>query len=95
MNAEERNAAPALYRALNEAARRIEAGETDVARIRESALALFKDQERIRVEYFDVVDRDELQPVAAVHGPVRIASAIWIGATRLIDNVFVNAGRSL
>jgi pantoate--beta-alanine ligase len=46
----------------------------------------------IRVEYFEVVDPDELQPVSVIHGSVRIASAIWIGKTRLIDNVFVSAG---
>ena len=95
LNVEERKAAPSLYRALSEAAREIEAGETDVSRIRESALAVFKAYEQIRVEYFEIVDRDELQPVDAIQGPVRLASAMWLGTTRLIDNVFVKADRSL
>jgi pantoate--beta-alanine ligase len=95
LSPEERKAAPSLHRALSEAARQIQAGETDVSRIRESALAVLKDYEQIRVEYFEIVDRDELQPVEAVHGRVRILAAIWIGATRLIDNVLVNASRSL
>jgi pantoate--beta-alanine ligase len=41
------------------------------------------------VEYLEVVDPEELQPVETIRGPVRIAGAIWIGKTRLIDNVSV------
>jgi len=41
----------------------------------------------IRVQYFEIVDPSEVQPVAIVTGPVRIAAAIFIGKTRLIDNV--------
>jgi pantoate--beta-alanine ligase len=45
-------------------------------------------QERsIRVEYFEVVDTESMQPVTSVTGPVCIAAAIWLGGVRLIDNV--------
>ena len=44
----------------------------------------------IRPEYFEIVDKDELQPVEKIDGPVRIAAAIWIGSTRLIDNLLVS-----
>src|SRR5262249_27571323 len=88
LNSEERKAAPALYRALQEAASRIRDGERDASKVRREALDLLNASGLVRVEYFEVVDPDELQPVAAVNGPVRIAGAIWIGATRLIDNVF-------
>jgi pantoate--beta-alanine ligase len=87
LSAEERNAAPALYRALQEAANRIRAGESDASKVRESALALLAKSSLIRVEYLEVVDPDELQPLKTINGPVRIAAAIWIGTTRLIDNV--------
>jgi pantoate--beta-alanine ligase len=87
LNAEERNAAPALYRALQEAASRIRAGDRDVSKIRETALGILAQSSLIRVEYVEVVEPDELQPVEIIRGPVRIAAAIWIGTTRLIDNV--------
>lgn len=87
LNAEERKAAPALYRALRAAAERIQSGERDVSKIREVALAVLNDEPLIRVEYFEVVEPDELQPVSSVDGSVYIASAIRIGGTRLIDNV--------
>jgi pantoate--beta-alanine ligase len=89
LNAEERLAAPALYRALTEAANRIRAGESDMKRVRDTALEILKSSSLIRVEYFEVVDPDELQPIDVIRGSVRIAAAIWIGKTRLIDNVSV------
>ena len=87
LNIEERKAAPALYRALQEAAGRIGAGERDASKAREAALAVLAEFSLIRVEYFEIVDPNELQPVDVINGPVRIASAVSIGTTRLIDNV--------
>jgi pantoate--beta-alanine ligase len=90
LNPEERRAAPALYRALTEAADRIRAGERDAKLVREAALETLKSSPLIRVEYFEVVDSEELQPIEIVRGAVRIAAAVWIGTTRLIDNTFVS-----
>jgi len=87
LNPEERKAAPELYRALKEARSRIQAGEQAVAKIREAALQVLQSSPLIRVEYFEIVDPEELQPVDVIADPVRIAAAIWIGNTRLIDNV--------
>jgi pantoate--beta-alanine ligase len=42
------------------------------------------------VEYLEIVDPNEMQPVSGISGPVRVAAAIRIGNTRLIDNVQVN-----
>jgi pantothenate synthetase len=41
----------------------------------------------IRVEYFEVVDPEILQPLNVIERNVLIAAAIWLGSTRLIDNV--------
>jgi pantoate--beta-alanine ligase len=89
LSAEERKAAPALYRALQEAAGLIRSGELDTSKVRAGAFAVLAEFPVIRVEYFEIVDPDELQPIASVRGSVRIAAAIWIGSTRLIDNVFI------
>jgi pantoate--beta-alanine ligase len=45
----------------------------------------------MRVEYFEVVDPGSLASVERITGPVRIAAAVWVGGTRLIDNVECNA----
>ena len=41
----------------------------------------------IKVEYLEVVDARSMTPVDQIRGPVRIAAAIWLGETRLIDNI--------
>ena len=87
LNPAERKAAPVLYRALQEAANRIRSGEQDAAKVREAAIALLRAEPLIRIEYVEIVDASEIQPLATISGPVRIAAAVWIGATRLIDNV--------
>ena len=86
LDAQERTAAPALHRALQEAATRIRAGEREPSKVRAAAMQILNASPLIRVEYFEIVDPEELQPVSVLNGPVRIAAAIWIGKTRLIDN---------
>ena len=80
--------APALYRSLKAAASLIERGERDPQVAKCEALAELSCDSRMRMEYFEIVDPEELQPVTEITGPVLIAAAVWVGTTRLIDNVF-------
>jgi pantoate--beta-alanine ligase len=85
----ERRVAPLLYQALQLAGRRIEAGARDPAQVREHAMALLRRPE-IRVEYLEIVDPTTMQPVEKISGPVRVAAAVWLGSTRLIDNLLAS-----
>ena len=87
LTAEERRTAPVLYRALCRAIELLNAGERSVESIRRQVLPIFQQYPNVRVEYFELVDPDSLVPVAEVAGAVSIAGAIWLGQTRLIDNV--------
>src|SRR5690606_36195793 len=87
LNARERALAAALYRALTTAADAIRDGATDAADITRTAAATIPADEALRLEYLDIVDPDEMQPVETVAGPVLVAGAPWVGGTRLIDNV--------
>ncbi|WP_432409105.1 pantoate--beta-alanine ligase [Wukongibacter sp. M2B1] len=40
-----------------------------------------------RIEYIAIVDKDKLTPVEYVENEARLLAAVWIGDTRLIDNV--------
>ena len=89
LSAEERAIAPLLYRALREAAESIAAGETSAAAVRNramEALAALEEAARMRVEYLEIAD-EEMQPLERITGTVRVAAAVWMGRTRLIDNV--------
>jgi pantoate--beta-alanine ligase len=83
----ERALAPSLYRALRAAADAIEAGETDAGAAARDAAARLPADPLMRLEYLDIVDPDEVQPVREIGGPVLVAGALWVGGTRLIDNV--------
>jgi pantothenate synthetase len=47
----------------------------------------------VRLEYLEIADPEEMRPVDRILGPVRVAGAIWLGSTRLIDNVLCSGGR--
>lgn len=87
LSAAERQLATALYRALLEADRQIATGVSDVAVVKARAAARVPKDPALRLEYLEIVDPDEMQPVDRVVGPVRVAGALWVGSTRLIDNV--------
>jgi pantoate--beta-alanine ligase len=83
----ERSIAPILYRMLSEARRLVGTGVSVTNEIRAAIVKLMPSIPGVRLEYFEVVDPDDLQPADFIKGPVLIAGALWVGATRLIDNV--------
>jgi pantoate--beta-alanine ligase len=87
LSAEERAVAPLLYQVLRAAETVIADGERDPERAKLAGLTVLARESRIRVEYFEIVDPEELQPVAEIAGPVLVAAAVWLGGTRLIDNL--------
>lgn len=87
LSADERLAASAIYRALKLAGERIGAGARDPGAVRREALAVLEQQPLLRVEYLEIVDPAELQPVDEIRGEALVAAAVWAGGTRLIDNL--------
>ena len=86
----ERSKAIALYRALNEAARAIADGERDARAVERRAAAVIPSDASLRLEYLEIVDPVELQRVETIAGTVLVAGALWVGNTRLIDNVTIS-----
>jgi pantoate--beta-alanine ligase len=85
----ERQLAVSLYRALTEAARIIASGERRTASITKAAAATIPQSDALKLEYLEIVDPASMQPVDDIEGPVRVAGALWVGSTRLIDNILV------
>ena len=90
----ERLLAPALFRALRHVKNAIAAGVTSVNELKQLASSHIPPDGRVRLEYFDIVDPVNLQPVDRVAGPVVAAGALWVGTTRLIDNMRCVPGQS-
>ncbi len=87
LSAEERSIAPRIYQALRVAAQRIAAGETGAQAVKLAALDVLAGEPRMRVEYLEIAGDSDMQPVERIAGPVRVAAAVWVGGTRLIDNL--------
>jgi len=85
---DERQRATVLSQALFTACDLVKRGERSAETIRTSVAPLF---DNVQLEYFWIVDPETLIPIERIEGPVLIASAIWLGSTRLIDNVTVAA----
>jgi pantoate--beta-alanine ligase len=85
---EQRRAAPGLYRAMKETAKRLRAGD-DLGAAMAGGTKLIADA-GFSLDYFEARHAETLAPVASVKdGPVRLLVAATIGKTRLIDNVGV------
>ncbi len=85
----ERVEALALCRALDSVARQVAAGATDAAAIRSTAAATIPSSPVLRLEYLEIVDPDDLDPVTTISTRVLVAGALWVGGTRLIDNLTI------
>jgi pantoate--beta-alanine ligase len=88
----QRGVATVLSRALFTARDLITAGENSSFVIGAAAEAIFSQLPpgEISVEYFSIVDPETLAAVETISGPVLLAGALHVGATRLIDNVTVH-----
>ena len=92
LTADERAAAPVVYRALRAAESRWQAGERDSGRLQAAALAVLQSEPLVSgVDYVSVVDADTMAVVdVAGDGDgrrVMVATAARLGSVRLIDNV--------
>ncbi len=91
LSARERAVAPALARALFDAARRIEAGEP-VAGVLQASSADVAAAGFGQVDYFELRAEEGLRVLDRLDEPARLLAAARLGETRLIDNVPVRPG---
>lgn len=84
LSAAERERALCLSRALFAARARLEAGERSAGVIKALVREMVAD---VEIDYVEMTDADSMRPVESVCGPVLLAVAARVGATRLIDNI--------
>ncbi len=89
LNPEERRQATVLSRCLRSISDRVGTGERRAATLVELAQAILAQVPGARVDYVSVVDSESLKPLETLHGKVLVALAVYIGGTRLIDNVIL------
>ncbi len=89
LSPEERKEALALHEALLYAANEVKNGRKDAYKIRLESINIMRKYPHVRVQYFEIVDENTLQPVSFIKSDVLIATAAFVGETRLIDNEIV------
>lgn len=90
LSAEERALAPKIHNALRMVQSRAAAGELDVARLESALLAALQAIPGARVDYASILDARDLSPMTRLDRPALAAVAVFLGSTRLIDNVILS-----
>jgi pantoate--beta-alanine ligase len=86
LDAQQRRSARALYRSLVAVQERFDQGERKVRTLIEAGSQVFA-QEPVRLDYFEIVDPETLDPVEDLSRPALVAVAAFVGKARLIDNI--------
>lgn len=89
LTADERAAAPVIYRALQSGAAAILAGERDATAVHDLMAAVIDAEPLAQLDYVAVGDADSLSVPEQLVGNIRLLAAVRFGRTRLIDNVGV------
>ena len=89
LNARERPEAAVLYQSLQKAKKMVLAGEKNSEKIIAGVRDVIMQKKSARIDYIAVTNAGTLEPLEQVKGKTLIALAVWIGKTRLIDNVFI------
>ncbi len=83
---EERTVAPGIQAALRKAA-----GQSSVGAVLKTGRKLIEKIPGARLDYLELVDAETLEPVKSLRGKMRLATAVFLGKARLIDNIGVPA----
>jgi len=89
LNPNERGGAIVIYRALQEGARRVRLGERSGSRIRRAIERVLNTEPSVNVDYVGTMHPDTLEEMKKLTSRVVLAIAVYVGKTRLIDNVIV------
>ena len=87
LTAAQRQVAPRIYQVLLELRQRVQEGEREVARLQTQLQEALSAIPEARVDYAHIVDADTLQPLEQLDRPAIAAVAVFLGTTRLIDNI--------
>ncbi|MGB2645454.1 MAG: pantoate--beta-alanine ligase, partial [Candidatus Acidiferrum sp.] len=89
LNAQERKAATVLHRALTAARNELAAGVRDTLQLQTTMRHIIGEEPLAVMDYAEIVSADTFEPVVRVARPCYAVLAVFIGKTRLIDNLYI------
>ena len=91
---EQRRAAAVLHRSLSQARGAFEEGERSVTRLTELVRATIEQEPLARIDYVSINDAETLARLDKIDDrPALISLAVFVGKTRLIDNVVLGKAK--
>jgi pantoate--beta-alanine ligase len=90
LDSQQRKQASVLHRALMRAKELADEGERDAAKLLAIAREELASEPLVQLDYLEIVDPDSLDPVDISTGAMMVLAA-FVGSTRLIDNVMLQA----
>jgi pantoate--beta-alanine ligase len=89
LDAQQRQQALVLHRALLRVKKLWDAGERAAGKLLVEGREEFVAEKSVRLEYFEIVDPNSLDPVENAAEGALVAVAAFVGSTRLIDNILL------
>ena len=89
LSPEESKAALCLSRSLKKGRSMIEEGERDTEKIIRRMKEIINEEPLARIDYVEIVEMKELDPLPQIKEEALIALAVFVGKARLIDNTIV------
>jgi len=87
LDPQQRRQALVLYRSLLRVRKLWEGGESSAAKLVAAGCEEVAGEKSVRLDYFEIVDADSLDPVETVRQGALVPVAAVVGTTRLIDNI--------
>ena len=87
LNPEQRKAATALYRSLHAARELYEEGERNAEKVRGKMKEVLAGEPLVEIQYVSCADYDTLEELEEIQGKTLLSMAVFLGKTRLIDNI--------
>jgi pantoate--beta-alanine ligase len=87
LSPEQRKQALVLYRSLMRVQTLADRGEGASDRLKIAGEQVMSEESAVKLDYFEIVNRDTLDPVTDISGGALVAVAANVGSTRLIDNI--------
>jgi pantoate--beta-alanine ligase len=89
LSPDERKAATVLWQSLNLARQLFLSGEHRAEPIRQEMTKLINNEPLAQINYISIADAESLEELSQIDHPALVSLSVWIGKTRLIDNVLL------
>ncbi len=87
----ERQAALVLWKSLNLARQLCSQGERRTENVRQQMTSLIQKEPLARIDYISIADPETLEELAEIKQAAIVSLAVYVGKTRLIDNIILQS----